>query len=894
MRLLPLTLWLCLAAAPAPARAAQGPPPRPDRLPPVPAVRLAAPVVVDGVLDEPAWQAPPAPVRFVQYDPVEGAAPSESTDVWVAFDDEALYVAARCHDSRPDSMIAQLARRDVEVASDRFDLCLDPYHDGRSGYFFGVNAAGVLYDGTLFNDVQSDGAWDAVWECRVRREGGARGTGAGAGAWTLEMRVPFSQLRYRPGPDQVWGIDFKRTLMRRAEADFVAYQPKNGSGFVSRFPELIGLQVARPPRAVELLPYVTGKAEYLAREAGDPFNDGSRYTPGLGGDLRAAVGNSLTLNATASPDFGQVEVDPAVVNLSDVETYFEEKRPFFTENARIFGFGNEGASRYLFYGWPEPKFFYTRRIGRAPQGGVPDGADFSDVPVATRILGAAKLTGKLGTSWNFGTLHAATAREEADYAAGGLRGTATVEPLTYYGVARGLKEFRERRHGLGLMATVVQRRLPGGGLEDALNDQSLMAGLDGWHFLDRKKVWVVSGWAAASRVAGTARRMTDVQRGPLHYLQRPDARHLGVDSSATSLEGYGARLWLNKEEGAVLFNGALGAVSPRFDVNDMGIHARVDILNAHAMAGYRWTKPSPWRRYAEVGGGWYESLDYDGHAVDAGYRVAGSADLTNNHHAETSVTVRPQVLDDRRTRGGPLMLVRPDVGADFEYGTDSRRKVTWYLYAGATRRPATRSFTLNLSPEVEWKPVTRFSLSVEADIDRNVDDAQYIAQVAGAGPVPADFGGLRYVFGRLDQTTVGAGIRLDVSLTPNLSLQTYVQPLISAGRYTDFKELARSRSYDFVHYGVAPGTSYDGDTVTVGSSRFALRDPSFNFKSLRGNAVLRWEYRPGSVFYLVWTQERTDEEEDLAGLRFGPSVRRLLDARANDIFLAKVTYHLGL
>ena len=863
-------------------------------LPPVRAVRLTSPVTVDGALDEAVWQGVPTVTHLTQSDPNEGAAASESTAVWVAWDDEALYVAARCHDLRPDSIIAQLVRRDVSTASDRFMVYLDPFHDRRSGYYFGVNAAGVLYDGTLFNDAWDDDSWDGVWEGRARRDGAVRaGAPAGSG-WTCELKIPFSQLRFRRGAEQVWGINFKRVIGRLNESDYLVYMPKQGSGFCSRFPELTGIRNVHSAAALEVLPYLTGKAEYLGHDVGDPFHDGSRYTPSVGGDLRRSVGNSLTLNATVNPDFGQVEVDPAVVNLSDVETYFQEKRPFFTENARIFSFGNEGASDYWGFNWPEPTFFYMRRIGRTPQGSIPDNTEFDDLPLATHILGAAKLTGKLGPSWNFGTLHALTSRETGRYELAGLRTSLEVEPLTYYGVARGQKEFKQGYNGLGLMTTLVQRRFGHDGLEDQLNRQSLMAGLDGWHFLDRKKVWVLSGWAAVSRVTGTEARMIGLQQGPQHYLQRPDARNLGVDYRATALDGYGARVWLNKQEGNFFSNSAIGLMSPKFDVNDLGFQSRADVINAHSGFGYKWVVPRGWRRYAHVLLAAFESRDFDGNEVSAGVYGASRVQFANQSVVESDVAFNPQVIRNRLTRGGPLTLGKAGGQFDWYFETDGRKRLVYSFSLGSYAIPGTRAFSTSVSPAVEWKPVPNFSIQLGPEVDRNVDDAQYVTTVAAPGEVPADFGGLRYVFGRLDQTTILANLRLNVSFTPNLSLQTYLQPLISAGRFTDFKELARSRSYDFVHYGQTPGTSYKDDTVTTASgTQFALDDPSFNRKSLRGNAVLRWEYRPGSVLYLVWTQVRTDEQA-LGELRLGPSARRLLDARANDIFLVKATYYLNL
>ena len=886
MRVLAAVLFLAVTVAgPVAAQAPEG-------VGPVRAVRLTSPVVIDGRLDEAAWRSAPAVTRFTQRDPVEGGVPRESTWVWVAYDDRALYVAARLWDSRPDSIVAQLVRRDVSTASDRFFLYLDTYHDRRSGYYFGINAAGVLMDGTLFNDSQSDASWDGVWDARARREGAP-----GAAGWTCEFRIPISQMRSRAGAEQVWGINFKRCITRLSEVDYLVPLSKKVSGFVSRFPDLVGFEPGRRGRNVELLPYTTGKAEYLVHDPGDPFNDGSRYTPGMGADLRAGVGNNLTLNATVNPDFGQVEVDPAVVNLSDVESYFEEKRPFFTENARIFSFGQEGAASYWNLGWPSPRFFYSRRVGRAPQGGVPARAEFSEVPMATHILGAAKLTGKPSEGFDFGMLQAVTSREDARYQLGGSESRSVVEPLTYYGVARGLKQMKGGYNGLGVLTTLVQRRFGGDRLADAMNRQSLMAGLDGWHFLDRKKLWVLSGWAGMSRVAGTEQRMIDVQRSSLHYLQRPDARKLGVDSTATSLTGYGARLWLNKQEGNVVFNSAIGMLSPKFDVNDVGYMSQADATNGHAGIGYKWTEPNAWRKDMSMVGIVTATGNRDGDLTSKGLYLNPTITFANDW------TINPEYFpflpakNDRRTRGGPIMSEPASTWWQLSFDSDPRRKTTWHLVTSATDAPSVNTHYLSLSPSVEWKPVPNFTMSVGPGLDRALEDAQYVTKVAAPGEVPADFGGRRYVFARLDQTTLSANLRFDVSFTRNLTFQTYIQPLISAGRYSDFKELARAGSYGFIHYGHDHGSTYDPATGIVdpggGGARFAVPDPSFNIKSLRGNAVLRWEYRPGSVLYFVWTQERADFEP-LGDLRFGPSTRRLLDAQANDIFLVKATYHLNL
>ena len=885
MRLLPLiVLLLSLATVGTSAAAGVDAPAAGDSLPPVQVARLASPVAIDGALSDAVWQGAPAITRLTQSDPFEGQAPSESTWVWLAYDDDALYIAARCQDSHPDSIVANLVRRDLWVPSDRIVVYLDPFRDLRSGYFFSISAAGVLWDGTLFNDTDSDDSWDGVWEGRARRSGSG---------WTCEMRIPFSQLHFRPGREQVWGFNFRRRIERRTELDQLAWTPKRGSGFVSRFPRLVGIEDGHRSRSIEVLPYTTGKAEYLVHDAGDPFNDGSRYTPGVGGDLRMSVGNNLTLNASANPDFGQVEVDPAVVNLSDVESYFQEKRPFFTENSRIFSFGNEGANRYWGFQWPAPTFFYSRRIGRTPQGSAPGEAEFSDAPLATHILGAAKLTGKLGPSLNFGMMHAVTSREDAQYALGGLESRAEVELFTYYGVARGLKELKGGYNGLGLLTTLVQRRLDRSGLEDLLNEQSLMTGLDGWHFLDRKKLWVLSGWAGMSRVAGTEEQMIALQRSSRHYLQRPDAKHLGVDSSATSLTGFGARVWLNKQEGNLISNSAIGFLDPKFEVNDMGFQTRADVIAGHTGLQYHSTRPNRLSREAWIAGVVFENRDFDGDLTGAGLWQGNTVTFANDYGLNTEWMYVPLTMNHRRTRGGPLMEEPSGTYASVTFNTAGRNKLVYTLYADRTYTPgADRTDYTSVFPAVEWKPVSNFSIQVGPNFQRAIEGAQYVRRVSAPGQVPADFGGYRYVFARMDQTTVSADIRLNVSFSTNLTLQTYIQPLISAGRFTDFKELARAGSYDFIHY----GANYDPATGTVtpaGGAPFSISSPDFNFKSLRGNAVLRWEYRPGSVLYFVWTQQRTDTEA-LGELQFGRSARRLVEAQADDIFLVKATYYLNL
>jgi len=862
---------------------------------PVTAVRTAAPIVIDGQLNEPVWGNGNAATWFRQADPVEGAEPSQRTEVRMAYDDEALYVGARMFDTAPDSIIARLTRRDVSIPADRFGIYLDPYCDRRSGYYFLVNAAGSQFDGTLSNDSWEDSSWDGVWDSRARRD---------SLGWALEMRIPYSQLRFQKSERYLWGINFRRVIQRRSEEDFLVYQPKKESGFVSRFPIVTGIENVHPGRAIELLPYVTQKAEYVVHAPNDPFNDGSNLEVEGGGDLRMAVGSRLTLNGTVNPDFGQVELDPAVVNLSDVETYFQEKRPFFVEGSSNFSCGNQGANDYWGFNWPEPTFFYSRRVGRAPQGYVTGSPDYENSPIGTSILGAAKLTGKLTPSTNFGALGALTAREFAEVSTGGLHSRQEVEPSTFYGVARALREFNQRRQGFGLMGTMVTRYFEDPALGNQLNGQSFVAAADGWTFLDRRQTWVISGWSAATHIQGTAAQMTSVQTNNLHYLQRPDAGHVEVDPNATSLTGFGSRYWLNKQKGSWFCNAALGFMDPKFDVNDIGYMRRADVINGHIGSGYKWTTPTKHRKYQNVLAAVFASYNFDGDPTWGGVWGGGETEFTNNYSWNYKLAYNPWTVNDRRTRGGPLMLNPPGGEFYMYFDTDGAKKLFYFLETDSYSQTS-GSWNSWINPGLEWKPASNILLRFGPEITLNHEEAQYLG--AQTDPLATATFGERQVFATLDQTTVGGGFRVNWAFTPRLSFQMYAQPLVSAGKYTDFKELARPRSYDFTHY-LESGGTYDPATGTIdpdgagpappfspGNLDWGFGgNPDFNYMSLRGNAVLRWEYMSGSTLYLVWTQTRDDLVPHDGNFEFGSSMNQLSSTDTNNIFLAKVTYYFSL
>lgn len=858
--------------------------------PEVHSLHITEPIVIDGLLTESAWSGPGFS-DFRQKDPRQGEDPTERTEVWVAYDDGALYVAARLYDSAPDSIMRILSRRDAFVTADQFTVYLDPYHDGRSGYYFSVTAAGSISDGTMYNDDWTQSSWDGVWESAVTVD--ERG-------WTVELRIPFSQLRFHEQRDHVWGINFKRVIGRKNEFDYMVFTPRNESGFVSRFGTLGGIRDISPGGAVELLPYVNTRAEYLRSQSDDPFHSGSRYVPGVGADLKVGLTSNLTLNATVNPDFGQVEVDPAVVNLSDVETFFSEKRPFFIEGANIFEFGYGGSNNFWGFNWSSPTLFYSRRIGRSPQGSLPS-FDYADLPLGTHILGAGKLTGRVFDQWKIGTIHAVTRREVADIQSAGQRSTVEIEPLTYYGIARIQRDYDEGRQGLGILSTYTQRSFADQRLRDQINAGALVGGIDGWVFFDDDKTYVLTGWAAFSHVSGSQTRMTALQRNSTHYFQRPDASHVEVDSAATALTGYAGRLMLNKQKGPVVLNAAIGVIHPKFDVNDLGFQSRTDMINSHVVLGYKWADPTEYYRFLRIQASTFANFDFGGNKIWHGYWTNTYVEYPNYYWTAAGFAYNPFTYDIRRTRGGPMMLTLPGREFWMETGTDSRKDVVASVFGFTYMR--TDEAEWQIEANVEWKPAPNVSLTAGPYFSRDRTKAQWVTSVAD--PLAAQTYGNRYVFATLNQTSVGASMRLNWTFSPQLSLQVYLQPLISVGDYHDYKELKAPRTFNFLKYGtegsslngiVRPdGTiEYQADPDGAGPAPgFAFSNPDFNITSIRGNAVLRWEYRPGSTLYLVWTRSSFGYSSD-GKFNFSRAVDRLIEAETDNIFMVKFTYWFSM
>lgn len=909
-----LAAVLLQAQAPAPPARAFEPPPASaaaiaadtgrlrhanGRTPPLArAARVAAPPRVDGHLDDIAWQGVEPITALVQNQPDEGQPVSERTEVRIVYDHDALYVGARMYDREPHLVRAELARRDGSSNSDQIQIALDSWFDHRSAFTFAVNPAGVKADMLTEGDNGfGDESWDPVWDAHTTRD---------SLGWTAEMRIPFSQLRYSTGDDQVWGVNVIRWIQRRAETAEFGWKARTERGYASYFGHLTGLSGLPQPRRLELLPYATGRYEAAPAAQGDPFNDGTTGQGTAGMDLKYGVSSSLTLDATFNPDFGQVEQDPAFVNLSAFEQFLSERRPFFVEGADLFRFGGT-------------QLFYSRRIGRPPQGFArPDTLGlglYYDYPDNSTIIGAGKLTGRSGP-WTLGILEAVTAREYASVydPTTGLTDQDEVEPVTNSLVARARRDMRGGASQVGVIATAVNRDLREPDLA-FLRRAAYAAGLDFTHRFG-ENTWSLTGSLAYARIAGDTLAIQRAQRSSARYYQRPDADHVEYDPARTSLDGAAGTLSFGRIRGDWNFTARGSFTTPGFEVNDLGFQGRADNANASLNVTRRWTRPGRVFRQANIGfdlsGGW----NFGGVRTNTFLGTYGYGQFNNYWSLNYSVGLNPPALSDGLTRGGPLGY-GPAGGSTF-FGVSSDFRKPWQFFLGANYfGNELGSNYAGIFASVSLRPSPAIRIEVGPEISESRTVQQYLQ--ASDDPLLTATYGRAYVFGEIDQRTLDLTTRLDVTFTPNLSLQFFLQPFAATGAYTGFKELREPRRPDFLVYGQddgstltpfcfddtgaavscsAPGAPppayFEADPDGAGSRPvITFGNPDFTVRSLRGNAVLRWEYRPGSTLFLVWT---TNCGFFSSRPQFQPlqDVSRLCTGRSSNAFAVKFNYWLSL
>jgi hypothetical protein len=743
------------------------------------------------------------------------------------------------YSANPTGIPTTVARRDQFTNAEHLVIALDTYHDRRTAYSFIISSGGVR--GDYYHPTDSEGsrdyAWNPVWEAHARVD---------SLGWIAEARIPFSQLRFTSAGTQLWGVQINRWMPHVNEDVYWVVIPARETGWSSRFGLLRGIEGVQPSRRLELMPYVAGNATFASAQPGNPFDDGSDFTGRAGADLKLGLGPNLTLDATVNPDFGQVEADPAEVNLSAFETFFSERRPFFTEGADLLA--GSGAS-----------FFYSRRIGQSPHGGA-DG-DYVSRPGNSTILGAAKVTGRLASGMSVGALGAVTAAEDARVFDAGSNTTSRVriEPLTGYGVGTVRQEFGPNASTAGATLTAVRRDVPGGSPLADLLVRSAVTGGTNVNVRTAGGAYEFGGSVAFSYLQGDAPAIDRVQRHPAHFMQRPDATEFTYDPTRTSLFGWAAGLDAEKNAGRhwLWFVGG-DAESPHFDLNDAGRLGSANDLSGYSGVTLRKTTPDRLfqRRSSQLflGRNW----NFAGVHTGTNTSLGNSFTFRNFWHLFVGGYFESRALSDDLTRGGPLMGRGYAHGFDVDIEGNEGAPINWGA-AVSYYREEDGGHSWELDANLAVRPAPQWRLIVEPEWRHEIVSRQFVTTVADG---PAATFGTRYVFAFVDRTTLSAQIRLNYSITPDLSLELYAEPFAASGRFYDFGELAAARSRNLRTYG-ADGTTItpngDGYTVTADGNTFTLPDPDFNVLSFRSNLVLRWEWLRGSTLFVVWQQDRSGD-----------------------------------
>jgi len=831
---------------------------RPDPAPAVTATSAVAvhalrPPVIDGKDDDAVWRAAPVISDFHDWQPTEGKTPRFRTEAKVAYDAANLYVFVRCFDPHPDSIIRILERRDTFTPSDMVWLFVDSYHDRRTGYEFGVNAAGVKIDQAISDGNNEDGAWDAVWDVATRID---------SLGWTAEFRIPLSQMRFSTARDHTFGFTIDRDIYRFNERLSWPQFSQAKPDLVSQLGTLTGLEDLDAPRRLEMAPYlVTKNASVITNNA---FDRQSHAT--IGGDLKYRVASNLTLDATINPDFGQVEADPAVLNLTAYESFFSELRPFFVAGRGLFQFNVNCSS----VNCSNEELFYSRRIGRTPELAGTYGDTTPQQP--TTILGAAKLTGRLPGGLTLGVLDAVTGRSA-------LAGDTTTEPGTNFAVVRLKQDMRNGGASVGGMFTAVNRN------EDQFTspylDRSAYTGAV--DFRDRlfRNNYEISGSLDASRVEGTPAAIAAIQTDAVHYYQRPDAG-LPLDTTRTSLGGDAEELHFSKVGGQhLMFESAYMRRSAGFEVNDLGYLQRADQQSWATWAGWFDRHQRSWYNRFQWNFNWWQNWTTAGLPLEAAANTNVHITLKNNMTLNAGGTLGQlgTTYDDRGARGGPAIRQDPYFAPWGGITGDDRKAIVPYFWVNYWKGDAGHNSSLNLQPEIDFKTAGRFSSVLSLNWTRNVYDNQWYGNYADtANPAVT-----HYTFAHLRETTTGVTLRLNYTFTPTISLQVYAQPFIAKGTYTNVRQLSATPR----------AASYDDRYAPFADTSVTNNPGGFNFKEFQSNVVFRWEYRPGSTLFVVWNEGRQGSTPFEGASNYTGDIRDLFRLHPANTFLVKWSYWLN-
>lgn len=849
---------------------------------------------IDGMITENAWNVVPWSGDFVENEPDENTDPAQETKFKITYDQKFLYVAWRAYDTEVDKIERRMGRRD-DFPGDWVEINIDSYNDDRSGFSFTISVSGVKGDEFISNNGNFDDSWNPIWYAATQID---------EKGWTAEAKIPLSQLKFGKAQEQVWGLQINRLFFRNQERDVWQRVPQDANGWVSNFGELRGLKNIEPQKQLEIQPFVVAQYDTFEAEAGNPFRDGDAFRLNGGIDAKIGITNDLTLDLTVNPDFGQVDADPGAIALDGFEIFFQERRPFFVENANIFELGLNGSQDNL---------FFSRRIGRSPQGfstAASSQGEFEDFPINSTILGAAKFSGKTKDGWSIGALQSITANEfaqielderpevrdilEQEGSLGESR-QELVEPLTSYSVVRLQKDLNNRNSFVGALLTYTDRTLDQN--LSFLHDKALTGGIDAQHTWQNRN-YFIDGKFLFSNVTGSEEAITSTQQSIRHLFNRVDASHVQVDPTRTSLVGTGGRVAIGKDGGGNWrYGNSLAWRSPELELNDIGFLRQADEIRQSAWLRRLFLKPTSWYRRAEINLNQFTTFDFEGNYNRVQYDLQAGINWKNNWFTEVGYGHKPRIFINTFLRGGPRWRFSNENFVFAFSGTDQRKKfstVLGYVYSQAIENNFQfRRYEVRFN----WQPLDALSLNLETTYESNPNKTQYVSQAAFA---PAQFG-TRYITGEIDQETFTTTLRLNYNINPNLTIQYYAQPFIAKGRYTNFNYVLDSEASslrDRVNLFSDSQINFQDGAYVVdenqdGTADYAFGNPDFNFVQFRSNLVMRWEYIPGSELFLVWSQG-IEGVSDVENNLYNAANNVILDQQIRNTFLVKWTYRFVL
>ncbi len=819
---------------------------------------------IDGLLDDEIWELGDWHGDFTQQQPYGGASGTENTSIKVLYDRSNLFVAIICQDSEPDKIRDIFDRRDA-LNGDMTGIAIDSYYDKRTAFEFNLSAAGQKMDLKHLGDYLWDFNWDAVWD-------GA--TSQSDTGWIAEMKIPFSQIRYDNQEEHLWGMHVWRWISRKFEEDQWQYIPKEAPAMVYLFGELKGIEHIQSSRQVEFLPYVLSSSERFAAAGGfAPL----KFNGGI--DAKVGISSDYTLDLSINPDFGQVEADPSVLNLTSFETFYEEKRPFFLEGNEIFDFELDGDIPY-----------YSRRIGSAPT--FPDMyklMDISEVPNRTTILGAAKITGKSNKGLSVGVVNGLTAEEYGVATdTSGREKEIQVTPLSNYFSSRIKREFKEGNTIMGGMFSLVKRFSPDSAIYDLMPSSAVTGGLDLLHYWNNKNYFFEIK-SIASQLNGSPEAILRKQLAHTHRFQRADADYLEVDSLSEHLWGHGALVQAGKKGGTVNYNLMGQYRSPGLNLNDMGYIRQADFIGQGTRLTFEMNDPGEWvRNYTislEQEARWSMGGENTMNQIGVSFALMSKKLWSFN----LSYVYNFTHLDTRELRGGPAFRNDSEHLLGGFISTNSSKDLSGTLGIHYSSYNSVDSHREYFFSGITWLPFRKLKLSGRASIENNRYHQQYVNTLPGNSES-------HFIVGTINQQSASFIFRGELFLNPELSIQYYGSPFYSVGDYSGYRIVDQSNAKDLDQRLDPLMVQYDDAIKEYSFMRNseALRfgNPDFSFMQFRSNLVFRWEYNLGSTLYLVWAHDRSGWESmynpvsEITGDLFG--------VKGNHVFMFKLNFWFSI